>query len=333
MAYSSLIKEVFGKRAEKGPLFSFWTHFPQCDMDPAALAEASIENQKKFDLDFVKAAPNGMYTIEDYGVDVDFSEVPKGGIAKLVDTPFKTASDWKNLQEIEPDTGALAREVQSIKIMRQNMPDVPIFFSSFSPMTTASKLSNNRIREQLKDRENAPLIHEALSRIASTTQKTIAAAIEAGATGVFFAHQDTSRELFSYDDFSEFVAPYDHEALLGAAHAPFNILHIHGSSIRFNELLDYNVQAFNWHAWETLPSTSAGLMRSGRCVLSGIDRRSITNNDLDALKHQVKASIESAQGFGDLILTPSCIVRAGFNEETVRQLSDYVHSYRIGVAA
>ena len=64
MTYSPLIKEVFGSRAEKGPLFSFWTHFPQCDMDPEALAERSVDNQKKFDLDFVKAAPNGMYTIE-----------------------------------------------------------------------------------------------------------------------------------------------------------------------------------------------------------------------------------------------------------------------------
>nr|WP_321445533.1 uroporphyrinogen decarboxylase family protein [uncultured Cohaesibacter sp.] len=329
MVYSARIQKVFGHRATNAPLFSFWTHFPDCDMDPEALAERSVENQKKFDLDFVKAAPNGMYSIEDYGVDVDFSEVPTGGIAKLVDTPFKTVSDWQQLKEIEPDQGALAREIHSIKVMRQAMPDVPIFFSTFSPMTTAAKLSGGRIREQLKDRENAPLIHKALGRLAATTRKTIAAAIECGATGAFFAHQDTSRDLFTYDDFSEFVAPYDYEALLGAARAPFNILHIHGSSIRFNELLDYPVQGFNWHAWETLPSTSAGLMTSGRCVLSGIDRRSITDNDLDALKRQVKASIESAEGLGDLILTPSCIVRAGFNEETVRQLSDYVHSFSI----
>ncbi|WP_319411948.1 uroporphyrinogen decarboxylase family protein [uncultured Cohaesibacter sp.] len=327
MTYSPLIKQVFGTRAEKGPLFSFWTHFPQCDMDPEALAESSVENQKKFNLDFVKAAPNGMYTIEDYGVDVDFSEVPTGGVAKLVDTPFKTVSDWRKLEAIEPDAGALAREILSIRLMRQALPDVPIFFSSFSPMTTAAKLSGNRIREQLKDRDNAPLIHQALARIAATTQKTIAAAMEAGATGVFFAHQDTSRDLFSYDDFSEFVEPYDHEALLGAARAPFNILHIHGSSIRFKELLDYPVQAFNWHAWETTPSSSAGMLSSKRCVLSGIDRRSITENDIDALKSQVDASLAAADGLGDFILTPSCIVRAGFNEETVRQLSDYVHSF------
>ena len=77
--------------------------------------------------------------MRDYGVDVDFSEVPKGGVAKLVDTPFKTVSDWNKLQDLEPDNGALAREILSIKIMRKAMPDVPIFFTSFSPMTTAAQ--------------------------------------------------------------------------------------------------------------------------------------------------------------------------------------------------
>lgn len=328
MTYSAHIQKVFGARAKQGPLFSFWTHFPHCDMNPEALAECTVADQKKFNLDFVKSAPNGMYTIEDYGVAVDFSEVPKGGVAKLVDSPFKTVADWHNLPDLDPDQGALAREIHCLKIIRKALPHVPIFFTTFSPMTIAAKLSGGRIAQQVKDKENAPVLHSALQRIANTTRKTMQAAIEAGATGVFFAHQDTSRNVFSYDEFSAFVAPYDCEALVGASQASFNILHIHGDCIRFHELLHYPVQAFNWHAWETPPSTSAALMMSKRCVLGGIDRRSITDNDLDALKKQVHDCMADAKqaGVGDLILAPSCTVRAGFNEDTVQQLSDYVHS-------
>ncbi|QRM35153.1 hypothetical protein JO965_39880 (plasmid) [Microvirga sp. VF16] len=280
--------------------------------------------QLEFDLDFVKTAPNGMHAVEDYGVKIDFSEVPEGGVARLVSTPFETVEDWSKLPEINIHAGALGRELQSLRLVRAALPHVPVVFTVFSPMTLAAKLSRGKIYEHIAEGTNAALIHSALVKLSQTVAQYSAAAIEAGADGVFFAHQDTGRHLLAYDDFSEYVAAYDHEALSGARFGRFNILHIHGEQIRFRELLDYPVHAINWHSWETLPSALTGMLSSRKCIVGGIDRRSVTANDIPAIENQISSVRIAADGMSDLIFTPSCTIRAGFKPETLHAIRSIV---------
>ncbi|MGE0279902.1 MAG: uroporphyrinogen decarboxylase family protein [Rhizobiaceae bacterium] len=324
MRYGKAIRDVFGKRADRGQLFAFWTHFPEDDLDAERLAGATIALQRNFDCDLVKTAPNGMYAVEDLGVDIDFSQVPLGGVARIVSTPYERIEDWAKLPEGDFNKGALARELRSLRLVRQALPDVPIVFTVFSPMTIASKLSRGRIHSQIAEGASDRLIHSALARLARTMSAYARAALEAGADGIFLAHQDTGRHLLSYDAFSEFVAPYDIEVLAGAAAGRFNVLHIHGDRIRFRELQDYPVQAINWHSWETRPDITAGALTSHKCVLGGIDRRSITNNDVPAIRRQISAAVAAMADVGELILAPSCTIRAGFDQRTILAMRDFI---------
>lgn len=324
MDYSSTITRVFGKRVGRGPLFSFWTHFPDADMDAERLAEATIGFQREFDLDFVKTAPNGMYAVEDMGVSLDFSDVAQGGVARVTATPFESPADWARLPQPDIHAGALGRELRALRLVRQALPDAVIVFTVFSPMTIAAKLSRGRIHAQIADRANGPAIHAALARLADGVRRYSAAALEAGADGVFYAHQDTGRHLLDYDAFSEFVVPYDMEALLGAQAGRFNILHIHGEQIRFREVQDYPVHALNWHDWETAPSAAAGMLASGKAVVGGIDRWLLTRNDVAAAKRQIDLVLARTRGLGDLILAPSCTIRAGFSPQTFHAVRDYI---------
>ncbi|MGB6243050.1 MAG: uroporphyrinogen decarboxylase family protein [Castellaniella sp.] len=326
MKYSQAIKGVFGDKADRGPLFTFWTHFPDADLDAECLAEATIRLQHQFQCDLVKTAPNGMYAVEDLGVEIDFSQVPLGGVARIVSTPYQQASDWDKLPEGDITQGALARELHSLRLVRQALPDVPIVFTIFSPMTIASKLSQGRIHGQIAAGTDGPRIHAALNRLANTTSAYAQAALEAGADGVFLAHQDTGRHLLSYDAFSEYVAPYDIEVLTGAAAGRFNVLHIHGERIRFRELQDYPVHAINWHSWETHPGVIAGALTSGKCILGGIDRRSVTRNDIPAIRRQISTALSAMENIGDLILAPSCTIRAGFDTNTIIALRDFIRN-------
>jgi len=87
---------------------------------------------------------------------------------------------------------------------------------------------------------------------------------------------------------------------------------------------DYPVHALNWHQHETFPSAPAGLLASGKCVVGGLDRRSFTNNDVEAIKHQARAVLETSRGLGDVILTPSCTIRAGFDPATLFATRDFI---------
>lgn len=324
--YSQAIKGVFGNRAANGVMFSFWTHFPQRDLDAECLALATVELQREFDLDLVKTAPNGMYAAEDFGLEIDFSDVPRGGVARVRSTPFQRVEDWEALPEVDIGKGALARELNSLRMVREALPDVPIVFTVFSPMTIAAKLSQGRIHGQIAEGAGRATIHRALERIALLTRDYGQAAISAGADGLFFAHQDTGRNLLSYDAFSEYVAPYDMEVLAGAATGRFNVLHIHGDHIRFREVQDYPVHAMNWHSWETLPSIGSGALTSGKCVLGGVDRRSVIANDVPSIQRQISAALSAIDGVGDLIVAPSCTVGAGYDPDTVRAIRDFVRN-------
>lgn len=325
MPYSDAIKTVFADRLGKGPLFSVWSHFPDVDMDAEALAEASVDFQRDFDLDFLKTAPNGMYAVEDMGVKIDVSDVAKGGIARIVETPFERPEDWARLPVLDPESGALGRELRALRLMRAALPKVPIIFTIFSPMTIASKLSRGLVHRQIAEKQGLAGLHEALERIAGNVRDYARTAIAAGADGVFFAHQDSGRNVLGYDDFCEFVAPYDLEALVGAQKGKFNVLHAHGAQVRFRDIRDYPVHALNWHNWETRPSAAAAMISSNKCIVGGIDRRALTGNDVDLVKAQILQTLRDVQGLGgDLIIAPSCAIRAGFSRDTLRAVRDFV---------
>ena len=92
---------IRGEKPDKMP-YSFWTHMPGTDLDPEAISQKTYEFYKKYDFDFVKTMNNGMYAIEDFGCTVDYSEIVKGGVAKVVSTPISCAADWRHLHRLHP---------------------------------------------------------------------------------------------------------------------------------------------------------------------------------------------------------------------------------------
>ncbi len=325
MNYNQEVRSVFGLEAEdRRPLFSFWTHFPEIDLDARKLARASLDFHQQYQVDFLKTMPNGMYAIEDYGCDIDYSEVSKGGVASITYTPFHTVEDWSKLKSAPPTQGALKRELESLSLILNKIGKTPVIFTVFSPMTILNKLSQGRIYEQIKKREKLDLIHSALALIAHDVRQLCDAAIESGATGVFFAHQDTDRQILDLDTFNDFAVQYDYEAICGARKGQFNILHLHGDSVRFLEVSGYPVNAINWHAWESMPSVSAACLMTNKCLVGGLNRKSITHGDRYALQNQIDRTLKDSAG-NNVILSPGCTIRHPFNQETLQFVREYIN--------
>lgn len=310
---------ISGYKQETIP-FSFWTHLPEIDRQPDKLAEASFQLYKEYDLDFIKTMNNGMYAVEDYGTEIDFSEVAKGGVAKVVSTPIKENLDWALLAKLEVETAtALQRELTHLKQLLHLVDgQAPVIMTVFSPLTTADKLAQGRLA-QLMEQEDATYLHQALEHIAETTADLARQAIELGAAGVYFASQMSSYEKLTTEQYKTYGVPYDLQVLEGASAGWFNAIHIHGNDIMFDLVKDYPVQVFNWHIWETLPELKEGLDYTGKCVMGGISRMDITHDRVNELRSQIYRSIISTKGRG-LILTPGCGIRHPFAESTIRYL-------------
>ena len=193
---------VNGLKTDRQP-YAMWTHLPGIDLDPVKLAETTYQFFKEYDIDLIKTMNNGMYAIEDFGCEVDYSDIAKGGVAKVVKTPVNTIDDWKDIKPVSiEDSVALKRELYSLKVLLDLVKDdeVPVLFTVFSPFTTANKLCGGKILEHIKTGKTED-IHRRLQIITDVTVEVVKEANRLGASGVYFATQMSNYSVCSEEVF------------------------------------------------------------------------------------------------------------------------------------
>ncbi|MBO7699033.1 MAG: hypothetical protein J6S38_08395 [Erysipelotrichaceae bacterium] len=316
---------VQGKEVDKLP-YAIWTHLPGIDMDPVRLADETYNFFKTYDTDLIKTMNNGMYAIEDFGCEIDYSQIEKGGVAKLISSPIASPDDWNSIKPLKlEECKAIQRELYSLKLLLEKVKDddVPVIFTVFSPFTIANKLSNNRLLEDIRNTDTKK-IHRALQMITELTSDLVKEAISLGADGVFFASQMSSYDVTDEKTFKEFGEYYDHQ-VLKASEGMCDAIHCHGTNIMFNILRDYPVDIFNWHAWESLP-TLQEVKITGKCIMGGLDRRDITERNFENIRFQIKECLKTFDRKKH-ILAPGCVIRypldpeaLSFIKETAEQL-------------
>jgi len=306
---------VSGKSVDEIP-YAFWSHFPGIDSDPVKLADNTYEFYKRYDLDFIKTMPNGMYAVEDYGCKCDYQDILSGGAAKVMETPIKSYQDWEKIAPLSVEKGALHRELLSLDLLLKKLRgEVPVIVTVFSPLTIAQKVCKHQLLEYVNNGQTE-LLHQALGVIAETVGEYSAKAIELGAAGVFMATQLSTFDSLTEEQYNVYGVPYDKKALSYAKDGWLNALHIHGNNIMFDLLKDYPVQVINWHVWETEPTIKEARKLTSKCLMGGIKRYNITNMDRGALHEDIRKSIEESQKIGH-ILTPGCVIRYPIDEETL----------------
>ena len=299
--------------------FGFWWHFPNRDRSPRRLAELALALQQKLDLDFIKFSPYGLYSVVDWGVTLDI----KGGMETPVEEtyPIQKPEDWRRLRSFRGDEGEYLIVLEAQRIALCEMKgDVPIAQTVFSPLTSALKMAGrDRLLNHL--REHPQAVHDGLEVITETTRRFAINVVSRGAAGLFFASQTTNEGYLTPDEYRAFARSYDLEVLEAIrGRSWFNIFHLHGNNIMFDQVLDYPVQAFNYHDREFGPPLAEMKKRTDKCLIGGIDRNKAlvqgTPADVDA---QVKDAWEQV-GRRGLILGPGCVANVHSKEENVRQL-------------
>lgn len=314
---------IAGQEVDTVP-YSLWSHMPGIDLAPDLNAEKTYEFYKEYDLDFIKTMNNGMYSIEDFGCTIDYSDILKGGVAKVVSTPVNGSEDWEKVKAVSIDQGALKREQDYLEklLAKLDGEPVPVMFTVFSPITTANKLCGGKLKEHIAAGAGET-VHKALEEITKTTCGLVERVIEMGADGVFLASQMSSYAVTEEAFYAEYGVPYDVK-VLEASRGWCNALHAHGDDIMFNLLKDYPVQIFNWHAWQTLPTVEEAALYTGKCLMGGIERMDITNHHMNALRHQIYETMK-ATGGRHLILTPGCVIRYPLD----REMLNYVKQVKV----
>jgi uroporphyrinogen decarboxylase len=296
---------------------SFWLHFPGRDHTAALLAEQTVAQQRRFDLDLVKLMPTGMYPVMDYGVKVAPSEDDLG-TTRYVSGPITRPDEWRTLPRVSPEQGVLAREVEVVRLVRAALgPDVPILHTIFGPLSMAAKLVGGALTPELL---GSPFLEPALQRMAGDVVAFGRACLAAGADGFYFATQLANRT-FDAAAYERLGVPYDLMVLEALRPESWGIiLHLHGEQPRFDLADRYPIDAVSWEDRDSAPSLAEAVAQTSRCLVGGVGRADpLAYGTAGAVAAQVHEAIARTGG-RRLIVAPGCVVPVTAPEENLRAM-------------
>ncbi|MGL6201722.1 MAG: uroporphyrinogen decarboxylase family protein [Lachnospiraceae bacterium] len=305
-----------GQQADRVPC-SVWMHLSEEDQDPKTLAEALAANNEEYDYDFIKMMPFGCYSTQDWGAKIKiYCDKYKEPV--VVVPGINELTDYGKIEPLPAIYGTWGKTLQIAQhLSRLVAKDTPFLQTIFSPLTTLKKLTNGRLIQDMV--ENPGEVHKALRAITETTINFVKANIEVGVSGFFFATQCATYDYMTDTLFAEFCRPYDLAVLNSYVDQTwFNVVHIHGSNIMYNAVVEYPCNCINWHDRDTVPSMVDARKTISKTFLGGIQEvPTITNGVLsydsilqkstpEEIITHVKQAIDMVDGKG-LIIGPGCV--------------------------
>lgn len=273
-----------GKPIDRVPVAA-WRHFIPEERQPDTLAAASLRHFHEFDWDWLKVNPRATYYAEAWGNRYDYSHYDSV-LPRLIDGPLESPQDLEKLRPVSPTGGVLGEQLELVRLIRAGIGGAHFVQTVFSPLSVLAFLvarpQTHGIDAAVEAQyagvrayihANPQAAHAALKNIADTLALYAAAAVDAGASGIFFAIVKLARQaVLTRAEYAEFGEPYDLRVLRGVQGAPFNLLHICGPEVYFDIVEHYPVHAVNWASiGQGNPDLAAARTRTGQALIGGVD--------------------------------------------------------------
>lgn len=308
-----------GEAVDRVPV-SAWRHFIDEEGRAETLARVSIKHYQDFDWDWLKMNPRATYYAEAWGNRYDYQHYDSV-LPKLLDGPLNKPADLEKIRLISPTAGVFAEQLELVRLIKAGIGDTHFLQTVFSPLSVLAFLvarpKTHKIEELVQAQydglrqylnENPKGVHEALKNLATTLAHYASAAVDTGASGLFFAIVKLARQgVLSEAEFEEFGKPYDLQVLKAVADAPFNLLHICGPYAYFNAVTDYPVHALNWATvGQHNPTVEEASHRTQKALVGGVDEvGTLQTGTPEQVIEEALTAIRATNG-RHLLLTPGC---------------------------
>ena len=301
-----------GEPVDRVP-FIFWHHFkPEGSGERLAqLTKAFFHDT--FKLDIVKIMP-----------DLPYPE-PGREIA---------ASALPTLPRLGLDTPIFQEQLTCIRRLRAQLgQDYPLILTIFSPLTCALRwVGREKVVEEARREPEA--FEQGLAILAENLRGFLGAAIDAGASGIFFSCMGATNRHFTRDEYRRLGRSYDVRALEGAQKGWLNIVHIHADpeqvddEIYFEDFLDYPVQVLSWSDRLTGPSLSEALSLTDKCLMGGLaERGPLTHGGETEIENEILGAVTQTKG-RRLILANGCSIPDDNPERWLHSARAFVEQLR-----
>jgi uroporphyrinogen decarboxylase len=222
--------------------------------------------------------------------------------------PVQSKEDWAKIKPISVNKGVLGQQIECINLIKKSVPDsTPVIQTIFSPMSQAKNLvGKDNLTSHMRLYPNE--VKKALQVITDVTIKFVQECLSLKIDGIFYAVQHAQYSLLSQVEFKEFEEYYDLQILEAARPLWFNVGHIHGTNIMFDDVSSYPVQTINWHDLETPPNLDEGqkIFRDG-AVCGGLRQwETLAYASPDEVKKEAREAIMRTHG-SRFILGTGCV--------------------------
>ncbi len=312
---------IAGEKPDRVPV-ALWRHWPGDDQNAAALAAAHLKWQQDYDWDLLKVGPSSSYMVTDWGVrDKWVGHIE--GTRQYTHRPIQTPADWEKLAPLNPDEGALAVQIEALRLVGEQMgEEVPFIATIFSPLSQAKNLAGNSVMlSHLRSHPNA--VKRGLEAITESTIRFVEAAKATGISGIYYAVQHARYPLMSWDEFMAWGRPFDLRILETVQDLWLNVLHIHSSDIMFDAVADYPASIVNWHDRETGISLRRGLEKIRGAASGGVDQWTLHQESPEQTLEEVKDAIAQTNG-RRLLLGTGCVAMVTTPLRNIRALREAV---------
>ena len=313
-----------GDPVDRVPL-AFWLHNFATENSAAGLADETLRLHAAFAWDFLKPQSRAQCFAEMWGLTYAPSR-ERATPYTVTREPLASADDVARLRAVDPRTGALGEQLEALRAIRARVgPDVPIIWTVFSPLMVLPFLVRGGKPQALALlRADGAAVERGLGAIAETLAAYARACLEAGADGLFYATNVATRALITADECRRFQRPFDRPILAAVTQAPFNLLHVCGEDVWFDEFTDYPVTAFSWALAPANPSLKDGQRRTGRAVVGGLPAKpAIASMTADALSARATCAIDEMAGRW-LLLGPDCSINPDTPESLLHAVGTIV---------
>ncbi len=292
-----------GEPVDRVP-FCFWHHFKPGGSGER-MAELTMEFfREKFDLDIVKIMPDLQYPAPDSAV--------------------TDAEQVRALPRLDLTTPMFREQLVCIRKLRSQLgDDYPLILTLFSPFTTIGRFMGKKVAVE-QARKNPEAFKEGMATVAANLRDLMAAAVDAGVSGIFFSCMGATNRDFTPEEYARIVRPFDLEALEGAKGGWLNVVHVHadpdqeGDELYFEDFVDYPVAVMSWSDRVTGPALSEALTMTDKCLMGGLwERGPLTHGSETELENEIMSAVSQMQG-RRLILANGCSVPDDVDEEWLR---------------
>jgi len=297
-----------GEAVDRVPL-SFWQHNFVTENSAQGLADETLRLARTFAWDYLKPQSRAQGFAEMWGLTYRPS-TDRAREFVVTHAPLADAADVARLAPVDPRRGALGEQLEALRLIRAAIgADTPIIWTVFAPMMVMTYLLRGGREQALALCRTEPKAMEAgLAAISETLTEYARACLAAGADGLFYATNVARADGLGASECRRFQRPYDLRVLGAVAQAPFNVLHVCGPAVHFDEFVDYPVTAFSWALAGGNPSLADGQRRTGRAVVGGLPAKpEIATLSAPALAARVRRAIEEMSGRW-LLLGPDCSI-------------------------